>query len=437
MKVGKITDELKQQLIEQNDLREVAEEYGVIFNSTNKAKCPFHNDGKTGNLHLYEKHDENPTYHCYASTCSAGTVWADKEKTTRHTLTLPDGEVIEDGGPSVIGFIMNIEKCSFLEACIILAERAGIPLPEGKVNYKEERVKDRTTQLNKKYCKNLFSNPDILQYVYDRGITKLSIKKWRLGYISPTDTGNPNFGSKVAGRLVFGLKEEAYNTKTAKTAALAYRRMDDTDTSAKYFNDYTSSVYEKKHYLYGINEARKPMKKAGYGLVFEGYTDVIISHQSGLENSVAICGTAFTDEQMEKLRRITKNLIFWLDGDGPGIDNMMADIPRLLEKGFRVKIVIVHGQDPAEVMNMLGQDEKKVKQFIAKNARPALDVLAEQVIEDYEDDVRVLKQKYEAKINEKKVEALDELLPILDSIKDPSERIVFKAMINRNLGVNL
>lgn len=437
MKVGKITDELKQEIIEANNLREVAEEYGVIFNGSNKAKCPFHKDGKNGNLHIYEKKGENPTYHCYATRCSAGTVWEDKKKSKRHMLKLPDGTEIEDGGPSVIGFVMNIEQCTYIEACIILAERAGIPLPEGKVNYKEERLKEQTMTLNKKYYKNLKNSEEILAYLEERKITMGSVKKWRLGYVSPKDDSNPLFGGKVAGRLVFALAEESYNPKRAKTIAMAYRKMDDDEKGAKYINDYTSDLYEKRHYLYGINEARTAIKRTGYAMIFEGYTDVIIAHQSKIENSVAICGTAFTDEQMDKLRKLTQNLVLWLDGDGPGIENMLADIPRLLEKGFRVRIIIAEGKDPAEWMNALDQNHDRVLQFISKNAKPALQVLADQIMEDYEEETRAIQRQYESQIAQKKTEALDELLPILESIQDPSETIVFRSMINQKLGVNV
>ncbi|WP_421021929.1 toprim domain-containing protein, partial [Klebsiella pneumoniae] len=81
--------------------------------------------------------------------------------------------------------------------------------------------------------------------------------------------------------------------------------------------------YEKRYYLYGLTHARKAIREKGYAMVFEGYTDVIIAHQSGLENSIATCGTAFTREQMEKLKKITSKLVFWYDGDSSGFDAMM------------------------------------------------------------------------------------------------------------------
>lgn len=436
MKVGKITPELRDQIVELNDLREVAAEYGVEFNSTGKAKCPFHNDGKNGNLHIHEKKGENATYHCYTETCRAGQMWADKKKTERHKLSLPNGLEIEDGGPGVIGFVMNIEQVSYIEACVILMNRSAIPIPEGKVNIKEERHKKKITRLNVGFYKILSKTPEMMSYLLkDRKINKESIKKWRLGYI-PEGNHTAPLGEKVAGRLVFGLREESYDVDGALIVAMAYRTM--TGEQPKYYNDYTiEGMYEKKNYLYGINEARKPIRKAGYAIITEGYTDVIIAHQSGVENTVATCGTAFTLEQMEKLRRLTKNLVFWYDGDGPGWNAMVDAMPTLLEMGFRVKVVTAPERDPAEWMNYMGQNKDKILQFIKRNAKSALQVLMEDVVDDYELSVRTMTAKFESRLLEHKTAALDELLPILDSIKDPSERIVFSSMVQQKLDIKL
>jgi DNA primase len=303
-------------------------------------------------------------------------------------------------------------------------ERAGIEPPKAKVDYKEEKHKKKTHARNIDYCRTLMQTPHILAYLKERGIHKDSIKKWRLGYIDEADKSNPLFGEKVAGRLVFGLAEEAYDSKKAKTVAMAYRTMH--DEKPKYYNDYTSDLYEKKFYLYGINEARKAIRKRNFAFVMEGYTDVIISHQSGFENAVATCGTAFTHEQMEKLFKLTRNLIFWYDGDSAGYDAMMESIEELLEFGFRVQIIKSSGYDPAELMNKLHQNEEAIEKYIRDHARPALQVIAEEALSDYE-----------AKMNQAKLDVLDELLPILNSIKDESEKIVFKSMINNRLGVNL
>lgn len=432
MKVGKITDELKELIIEQNDLREVAAEYDVIFNSVGKACCPFHDDGKNGNLHIFEKKDQSPTYFCFKETCRAGSVWNDRKKTQRHILNV-DGVEIEDGGPTVIGFVMNIEQCSYVDACVILMERAGIPVPEGHVNPKHERHKKKMTSLNLSYCKNLFKTPEVMSYIKKRGISKESIKKWRLGYIDEDDNSAP-LGRRVAGRLVFGLVEESF-TGSPSTVAMAYRTLADEDP--KYYNDSTvEGVYEKRHYLYGLNHARKAIRAMGYAIVAEGYTDVIIGHQSGIENMVATCGTAFTIEQMEKLRKLTKNLVFWYDGDGPGWDAMIEKIPMLLELGFRVQIVAAPERDPADWMNYFKQDTDRIRKFIAKNSKSALLIMIEDGVDiylEYEED----ENSTEKELVQARIDALDHLLPILESIQDKTERIVYRSLVEDKLNIRI
>ena len=434
MKVGKITEELKDLIIEQNDLREVAAEYGVIFNSTGKACCPFHEDGKNGNLHIYEKKDETSTYYCFTETCRAGSVWEDKKTKKKRQMLTVNGIEIEDGGPTVIGFVMNMEQCSYVDACVKLMERVGIPVPQVRANLKHERHKKKMTSLNLSYCKNLFKTPEVMAYITERGISKSSIKKWRLGYIDEDDYSAP-LGEKAAGRLVFGLVEESY-AKNASTVAMAYRTLDD-DVKPKYYNDYTmEGLYEKRFYLYGFNLARRAIRQNNYAIVVEGYTDVIIAHQSGIENVVATCGTAFTYEQMEKLRKLTRNLVFWYDGDGPGWDAMIEKIPMLLELGFRIKIVAAPERDPAEWMLHLGEDEQRIKRFIAKKSKSALQIMIEEGVDIYleylEDE-----NTTETQIIQARIDALDYLLPVLDSITDKTEKIVFRSLVEEKLQIRI
>lgn len=425
MKVGTITEELLNRIIEENNLQEVAEEYGITFGANNKAPCPFHKD-KSPNLHYYS---HNNTYHCYCATCKAGTRWEDKEKRIPHKLTLPDGVVIEDGGPTVIGFVMNMERCSYIEACVKLMERAGIPIPKGKVNMKLEKMKQKVTDDNKLFCQTLLKDEKMLAYLDSRHISRESIKKWRLGMV-PKNFHHDSFGSLVKGRLVFGITEPSWNPRKAKTIAMAYRDLEyakgSDDHNVKYINDRESEIYHKSSVLYGLNEARKAIREAGYALVMEGYVDVIISHESEVENAVAICGTAFTDEQMDILEKLTKKLVFWLDGDKAGIDAMRKALPRLLARGFRVMVLVSNGRDPAEQMIYMRKNGKAIKKYIAARAIPARIMLAEEAFKDYEIQVQNLK-----------ADVLDELLPIMNVITDDTERILFRNMIEERLGVYL
>lgn len=438
-KVGKITEELKARVLEENDLIEVAKDYGIEIGENGKGKCPFHNDGNKGNLHFFEKKGELTTYFCFSKKCSAGKIWKDKEKTQKHILKLPNGVEIEDGGSDVIGFVMNIEQVPYYEAVRILCERAGIPVPTSRENHRTVKAKKERTTRNLNYYKALKANDDMMEYLENRGVNKESIKKWRLGYI-PEGKSHAPFSEKIENRLVFGLTERAWNPLKAKTIAMAYRAMSpEQEKYAKYLNDYNDydpndekqvrekgTLYHKSFYLYGINEARKAIRHQRCAIVTEGYFDTIIAHQSGLENTVATCGTAFTQEQMKILRSLTDTLIFWYDGDGSGMDAMLESVDELFEMGFRVKIVDSAPYDPADLMNELGQDKERILKFLQKRSKSALQVLAESVFDDYDSQMTTAQ-----------TEALDELMPILESIQDPIEKMIFKSNIQKRLGVVL
>lgn len=425
MKVGTITEELRERICAENDLAEVAAEYGIEFGAGNKAVCPFHDD-EAPSLHYYPN---NNTYHCYCSTCRAGTRWDNKEERIPHKLTLPDGVVIEDAGSDVIGFIQNLERCSFVEACMILMERAGIEIPKAKVNRRHEKMKKEMTEDNLLFFRTLMKNKAMLQYLEDRSISKESIKKFRLGVV-PNSYSHPHFGSLVRGRLVFGITEPSYNPKKARTIAMAYRDLHFEKGSkghgAKYINDKESEIYHKSSLLYGMNEARRAIRDAGYAIVMEGYMDVITSHESGIENAVGICGTSFTDEQMDILMRLTKNLVFWLDGDNAGQKAMRAALPRLLARGFKVMILTSRDRDPAEQMIYMHKNEKAIRKYISAESVPARIWIAEQSL-----------REYEVKVQKMKAEVLEELMPIADIMADPTDRILFKNMIADRLHIRL
>lgn len=426
-KIGTITTELIQQIIEANPLIEVAKDYGVDAVEGGKARCPFHKDGKNGNLHFYSDN----TYFCFHSSCSAGRKWEDKEKTKKHVLKLPNGVSVDDGGPNVIGFVMNIEQVNYPEAVKILCERGGVPMPKAYVDPAHQKYKRKLTKMNQEYYENLKNNDDLIAYLEGRGITKKSMGRFRLGYI-PEGQGHYPFKERIEGRLVFGITEESYSRKKAATIAMAYRAMTDEQAAqGKYLNDYNTKdalegVYHKSNVLYGWNDAVKSIRRNGYAIVTEGYFDVILAHQCGLENTVATCGTAFSINQMEKLRRITDKLVFWYDGDNAGYDAMMKNLPQLLELGFRVQIVDSPGYDPADLMNKLGQDTDRIKRFVKEHAKSALQMITEEVLNDYE-----------SKLAELKTDALDELLPYLDNITSETDRIVFKSMIDSRLNITI
>lgn len=291
----KVTPELRQKIVSLNPITDILQEYGVEIRYDGKACCPFHEED-TPSFHVYE---ETNSYHCYG--CHAGT--KDKE------LKRKDGTVVNDAGSDVIAFIQNVEGVSFPEACKMLMRRSDIPIPDERIDRRLEKIKDAVTDRNRKYFNQLKKSPDILAYVESRGMDMSDIIKWRLGYTAPNDPT-----TKYKDRLVFSIMEDHYKPEKAKSIALAYRKLNDKEPGPKYINDPNNEVYNKSHVLYGMNYASPNIRKKRYAVVMEGYVDVIISHKAGLNNSVAICGTSFTKEQIKLLRSKTDKLYLWLDG---------------------------------------------------------------------------------------------------------------------------
>lgn len=399
----KVTPEIREKIVELNPIVDVLNEYGVEIRWDGKACCPFHEED-TPSFHVYP---ETNSYHCYG--CHAGTKGKD--------LKRKDDTVVTDAGSDVIAFIQNIEGVSFPEACKILMRRADIPIPDDRVNAKLERIKDAVTERNRKYYNQLKKNADMVEYLERRGMDMDDAIKWRLGYTTPNDPT-----TKYKDRLVFSIMEDHYKPDNAKTIALAYRKLNDKEKGPKYINDPNNEVYNKSHVLYGMNYAAPHIRKKRYAIIMEGYVDVIMAHKSGLENSVAICGTSFTKEQIKSLRRKTDQVFLWLDGDEAGMNGMMRTLPDLLQEGFTVMIIDSQGEDPAEVIERVGKEN--IVQYILQNAKPAVQVVVDKAV-----------SQYEAFLNKERVKALNKILPVLDSIVKPAEKMNFEAVVKQKLGL--
>lgn len=402
----KVTPELIEKINEASPIAEVMAEYGMTIRYDGKALCPFHEEDTPS----FQVYPETNSYHCYG--CGAGT----KKK----NLKRKDGTEVEDGGSDVIGFVMNVEAVSFPEACKILMRRAGIPIPDEKVDMRLEKAKDAVMMKNRRYYTELIHHEEALDYFYERGLDIEDIKKWRLGFVPHNDQI-----SKYKGRLVFSIMEEHYRPNDAKTIALAYRKLDDREKGPKYINDPSSDIYHKSEVLYGLNFALPHIKKRRRAIVMEGYMDTIWAHKAGLEETVATCGTSFTTEQIKKLRRYTDQLILWYDGDAAGEAAMIRALPDLLQEGFSVRIVDSKGEDPADVMKRLEGDLDKLHEFILLNTKPAVQLVIDKAV-----------QHYEALLNRERIKALRKALPIVESIIRPEEKFNYENLLRQKLGLS-
>ena len=285
-------------------------------------------------------------------------------------------------GGNVYTFIQEYENYTFPEAVKMLADRAGVNLPE--IEYSEEAKKaeskrSRLLEINKEAAKYFYFQLRARQgetgyrYLRDRQLSDETIKKFGLG-----------FANKTSNDLVQYLRSKGYSPELIHEAGLCnvdekhgmydkfWNRVifpiEDInhrvigfggrvmgDGTPKYLNSPETPIFDKSRNLYGLNFARTSRK--GNIILCEGYMDVISMHQAGFDQAVASLGTAFTLGQASLLKRYTKEVLLSYDSDGAGVKAALRAIGILKEAGLTGKIISLEPyKDPDEFMKNLGKE---------------------------------------------------------------------------------
>jgi len=315
--------------------------------------CPFHNE-KTGSFTVSPS---KGIYKCFGCGVSGNSV----------------------------GFIMEIEQCSFTEAIKQLGKKYHIDVPEREMTAEEQQRQDDRESMfvvndfaNKWFQQQLWETQEGqaigLKYFRERGLRDDIIRKYQLGY-SP-EHGNPlsvalkkqgfkeqfitnNVDTKIGvgvvgksedGRLYDRFRDRVMFpifTVSGKPVAFAGRILKKKENVGKYVNSPDSLIYSKTNELYGLFQAKQAIARADMCYLVEGQMDVISMHQSGIENVVASGGTALTKPQIWLIKRFTSNITVLYDGDAAGIHAALRGIDMFLEAGFNVKVVLLpDGEDP-------------------------------------------------------------------------------------------
>lgn len=165
-------------------------------------------------------------------------------------------------------------------------------------------------------------------------------------------------------RIVFPIRDYK-----GRTVAFGGRSLDPSN-KIKYINSEESVIFKKHKNLFGFNQARKEMERQGYGVLMEGYFDVLKAHQNGVKNAVASLGTALTINQALLLKSITENIVIAYDGDEAGVENSFKSAAVLDNVGSNVRIALMEGdRDPDEYISVYGGDA-----FIGEIINKAKDV---------------------------------------------------------------
>lgn len=289
-----------------------------------------------------------------------------------------------DIGGDVFKFLMEHQKITFPEAVEYLAKEYNIKIPTKKLTPKEEKeYKEReslfiiTDVVNDYFQKQLTKSEDVKKYLKERGINDDSVAKFQIGFKRRTNLTkyllDKQYELKFLQELSITNKDEKdriWNRITfpihniySRIIGFTHRELKNNPKfKYKYINPNNSKIYNKKKVLYALNHAYNSIRQAGECIIVEGYIDVILLHQYGFTNSVALCGTALTQEQAKLIKKYCSKVTLILDGDDSGIKAMNTAIPILLKNELDVSIVILDDdKDPA---NYLSDDNIDFNQVI-------------------------------------------------------------------------
>ncbi len=309
-----------------------------------------------------------------------------------HNEKTPSFNVLEDKGifkcfgcgeaGDVYSFVMKLEGLTFVETLEKLAKAANIEYERNTQGTKEAADKNEPI-LNAcrefaAYCyRTLRSDAGIvpLKYLTDRGFGEEILKKFGVGYAPDKgfistlgDNMAPYLGAGIISKSDNGDHYERFRDRiifpifnpTGRIIAFGGRILPShpqAQTLAKYVNSPETSLYHKSNVLYGLFQAKDAIRKADYALLVEGYADVIALHQAGFETAIAASGTSLTVEQLNLLRRYTRNIVLLFDADLAGKNAALRGIELALAAGFDVgSIVLPQGEDPDSFVQKEGKE---------------------------------------------------------------------------------
>jgi DNA primase len=379
--------------------------------------CPFHNE-KTPSFTVHAVHQ---FYKCFS--CGAG------------------GDVVK--------FVMEKEGISFYEALKSLAERYGIPMPK-RSQYADEdsRLREALFRMHELAQENFRANLSgpageaARAYLARRGVAHETIEQFSLGYSERSGRAlhrllgqhdfpaaqmeqsglvgrrqDGSFYDRFRNRLMFPIHNESGKIIGFGGRALA------ADDEPKYLNSPETPIYKKSHVLYNLHRAKEAIRKDDRVILVEGYMDAIGVTAAGFHSVVASCGTSLTTQQVQALKRHSRNITVNFDPDAPGANAAERSISLLLEESMYVRVMELDGElDPDEYCKQRGaaayqaclEDAKGYFYWLADRAR----------------------KKYDVHTSEGVVAVLQFLMPAVHRISDRLERMAVANDVAAYIGVD-
>jgi DNA primase len=291
-------------------------------------------------------------------------------------------------GGDTIKFIEEKEGLGFAEAVELLADRYGVELereredPRAEAKRQQRRrlgeLLDRTAGFYAAYLWDSDEAGKAREYLAERGLGEEVLKAFAVGYApSAWDKvllRGQRAGFKVEEMRGVGLVQKGrgggeydrfrsrimfpIRDRRGRTLGYGGRAMR-SDQGAKYVNTAETDFFHKSRMLYGIDLAKAAIAREGRAVVVEGYTDVLALHQAGIEEAVAVMGTAITDEQVAALSGMVDEVILALDADSAGQEAMLRAQRVAGDRKMRLRVAAMPaGEDPAEMVAAEGGAER-------------------------------------------------------------------------------
>lgn len=346
------------------------------------------------------------------------------------------------GSGDVYSFIQKTKNLSFVEAVEFLADKVGFQLRysgtssgDGEGRSKRKALIEMHKIASEFYQKQL-STPAAEQgrkYLSERQFTEEDISEFSIGYapngwdsllnvlkgkgfseddILLAGLATKNESGKVYDRFRDRLTWTIFNT-TGEPVGFGARKLSESDQGPKWLNTPETPIYKKSEVLYGLSKARTAIGKDQVAVVVEGYGDVMACHLSGVPYAVAACGTAFTRDHVNIIRRIIRDgdsykgkVVFTFDGDSAGIQAAKRAYKEAERFASQTYVAVApEGMDPLDLRIKKGS--QAVKDLIASAVPIAEFMITEQI------------KEYDLSSGEGRVNALRAILPLLKDIKDP------------------
>ncbi|HKL75850.1 MAG TPA: DNA primase [Halanaerobiales bacterium] len=419
--MGTLSNEFKEEVKDRVDIVDVISDYVKLKKSGKNYKglCPFHQE-KTPSFTV---NPANQFYHCFG--CGAG--------------------------GDVFSFLMEIEHITFFESLKMTAERVGMELPNQSNHQKKvANFRDKIFEINMisaKFYNYLLLKHDIgekaLAYLKNRNYSEDDIKKYSLGFAPDKWTALYKFLKNKgytkdemvkAGLLVKKNEQKFYDrfrnriifpifNSRSEVLAFGGRIIDDSINQPKYLNSPDTMVYDKSDNLYGLNWAKKYMRKSNNAIIMEGYTDVLTAHMNGIKNAVASLGTSLTEKQAKMLKRYVSKVYIAYDSDTAGAKATLRGLEILKEEGLNVKVIkLPEDTDPDDFIKLRGE-----KKFL--NLK--------------DDSLSLIEFKVDNIISSKNLRNADDrintthkIVEVLAQIKDPIEREVYTKEIAKKIDLD-